>query len=83
MAGTANLARRAIADNLFVAARIFTRLGRDGAAAMARGQLMDLLDRPLASAEVNAARATRALELTRDAGRAFARSEASHADPGA
>lgn len=74
-APTGNLVRRAIADNLFVSARIFARLGREGAAAMARNELMDLLDRPLASDAINSARAARALELARDAGRAFARSE--------
>lgn len=42
---------------------------------MARNELMDLLDRPLASDAINSARAARALELARDAGRAFVRSE--------
>lgn len=73
----AALQRRAMVDSLFVSARIFSRLGRDGAADMARGQLMELLDRPLVSPGAVRARAINALELTRDAGRAFALAERS------
>lgn len=72
---TDTLRVRAIADSLFVSSRIFARLGREGAAAMARGELMDLLDRPRVAGNVQTARALRALELARDAGRAFARAE--------
>lgn len=71
MADAHTLQRRAIADGLFVAERIFARLGREGAASMARAQLMDLLDRPLVDTRATASRVVRAMQLARDAGRAF------------
>ena len=65
------LRRRAIMDSLFVSARIFTRLGRDGAATMAEQRLMDMLDRPRCDRIALDRQAVIALEMARDAGRAF------------
>lgn len=69
------LARRAIIDSLFVSERVFARLGRAGAAAMARARLMDALDRPLVDDPLLAARAMQAMQMARDCGRAFAEAE--------
>jgi len=64
------LRRKAIVQSLAVAARVFERAGRGGAATMARQMLVDHLDHPRVDDAVLASRSTNALALTRDAHRA-------------